>query len=278
MTESIRIKLDSKVLEGLASLICGDDDALYYRTGAEIQRFFEHAGWKHVGEVDGYRRAWALECLEQRRQDSDALYQVLVRLADPREYVGEDDDVRIRVVRELNQLLCVEGYQVAYQRGRPMLIEQEPAVSRPMMHSPVELTASLADIVSDQIFGAQLQRRLDEAHICWESGAPTAAIIMLGSVLEGVLYDVALSRHQDGKKPTDHLQTLIDLAQQQKWIAQDVADYAHVLRDHRNLVHPKKQWTQSYAPEDDIVQIAWNVVVAALNDLAAVPRPDNVGG
>ncbi|MGH3901003.1 MAG: hypothetical protein ACRDTA_22715 [Pseudonocardiaceae bacterium] len=277
MTEGIRIELDSKVLEGLASLICGDD-APYYRTGAEIQRFFEHAGWKNVGEIDGYRRAWTLECLEQRRQDSDALHQVLVRLADPREYVGEEDDVRIQVVRELNQLLSVEGYQVTYRRGRPMLIEQEPVVSRPMMHAPVELIASLADIVSDQIFGAQLQRRLDEAHICWESGAPTAAIIMLGSVLEGVLYDVALSRHQDGKKPTDHLETLIDLAQQQKWIAQDVAGYAHVLRDHRNLVHPKKQWTQSYAPEDDTVRIAWNVVVAALNDLAAVPRPGNGGG
>jgi hypothetical protein len=101
---------------------------------------------------------------------------------------------------------------------------------------------------------------------------------MLGSVLEGMLYDVALSRHQDGKKPTDHLETLIDLAQQQKWIAQDVVDYAHVVRDHRNLVHPKKQWTQSYAPEDDIVRIAWNVVVAALNDLAAVPRPETGEG
>ena len=43
----------------------------------------------------------------------------------------------------------------------------------------------------------------------------------------------------------------------------DVVDYAHVLRDHRNLVHPKKQWTQAYAPESDTVLIAWNVVVAA---------------
>jgi hypothetical protein len=54
-----------------------------------------------------------------------------------------------------------------------MLVEQEPTVSRPMMHAPVELTASLAEVVSDQIFGAQLQRRLEEAHICWEFGALT---------------------------------------------------------------------------------------------------------
>ncbi|MEH1058711.1 hypothetical protein V6U89_26305 [Micromonospora sp. CPCC 206171] len=44
-------------------------------------------------------------------------------------------------------------------------------------------------------------------------------------------------------------------------------DYAHVLRNHRNLVHPKKQLKQRYAPDADTVRIAWNVVVAALNDL-----------
>jgi hypothetical protein len=91
---------------------------------------------------------------------------------------------------------------------------------------------------------------------------------MLGSVLEGVLYDVALSRHTDGPKPTDVLARLIDLAERERWIAKDVTDYAHVLRDHRNLVHPKKQWVGEYEPEDDTVRIAWNVVVAALNDLA----------
>src|SRR5262249_53238924 len=114
----------------------------------------------------------------------------------------------------------------------------------------------------------QLKARLDESHICWKSGACTAAIIMLGSLLEGVLYDVALSQHDGGPRPSDRLEDLINLAKEKGWFAQDVVDYAHVLRNHRNLVHPKKQLTQGYAPEDDVVRIAWNVVVAALNDLA----------
>jgi hypothetical protein len=104
---------------------------------------------------------------------------------------------------------------------------------------------------------------------------------MLGSVLEGVLYDVALNRHTGGPQPQDYLQRLIDLAESKGWIAKDVTDYAHVLRDHRNLVHPRKQLIDDYKPEDDTVRIAWNVVVAALNDLAepgvavvsAKPRP-----
>jgi hypothetical protein len=174
------------------------------------------------------------------------------------------------VVQELNQLLAVEGYQVVYVGSRPDLIAQEPTLKRPAMRAPLELTASLSEIVSDAAFGAQLKSRLDEAHICWKSGASTAAIIMLGSLLEGVLYDVALSQHEEGRKPDDRLENLINLAKDKGWLAQDVVDYAHVLRNHRNLVHPKKQLTQGYAPEDDTVRIAWNVVVAALNDLASL--------
>lgn len=269
--DGIRVELDDNVLESLALLISGDEATPYYRTGYEIPKFFRAAGWHDVGELDGYRRAWTLDRLRERRHDPEALRSVLLRLADPREYLDEDE-ARAAVVEELNRLLAVEGYHVSYERGRPVLIEQEPMMSRLAMKAPVELTASLTDIVSEPVFGQQLKARLDEAYVCWKAGAPTAAIIMLGSVLEGVLYDVALSRHEVGRKPNDHLETLIGMALDKKWIAREVAEYADVLRGHRNLVHPKKQWTQSYAPEDDVVHIAWNVVVAALNDLAALPR------
>jgi hypothetical protein len=259
------VELDDKVIDRLAELICGDD-TLAYRTGYQLTKFFEAAGWRRVGEVDGGRFAWTQGKLRDRRHDSDALRAVLLRLADPREYLG-DEDVRIKVVQELNELIALEGLQVVYDGARPRLIVRTATLARPEMHEPVRLTANLADIVHDEKFGAQLARRLDEAHICWQSGACTAAIIMLGSVLEGVLYDVALSRHTGGPKPQDYLQGLINLAESKGWIAKDVTDYAHVLRDHRNLVHPKKQLIDDYKPEDDTVRIAWNVVVAALNDL-----------
>ncbi|MFC0432731.1 hypothetical protein [Kutzneria buriramensis] len=47
-----------------------------------------------------------------------------------------------------------------------------------------------------------------------------------------------------------------------------MVDYAHVLRGHRNLVHPRRQHMDGYRPDEDFVRIAWNVVVAALDDLA----------
>ncbi|MEV6871584.1 DUF4145 domain-containing protein [Amycolatopsis sp. NPDC051128] len=271
-SDDITVELDDNILDRLANLICGDDGTRHYRTANEITRFFNAAGWRRVKDLDGGRYRAVLETLRGRRRDPEALKAILLRLADPREYL-DDDETRVLVTQELNELLAVEGYQVIYKSGRPVLIAQTPTMNRPAMQAPVQLTASLADVVSDVAFGEQLKARLDEAQACWRGGAPTAAIIMLGSILEGVLYDVALSQHSDGPAPTDHLQSLINLAQAKGWLPKDVVDYAHVLRNHRNLVHPKKQFTEGYSPKDSTVRIAWNVVVATINDLAALKPP-----
>jgi hypothetical protein len=269
-SSDIHVELDDNVLDRLADLICGDDSTPYYRTGRQITALFEAAGWRRVGDVDGGRREWVLHTL-RRRRDPDGLRRLLLRLADPREYL-DDDGARRHLVDDLNGLLAVEGYQIRYASGRPELVTQTPTMKRPAMQAPLELTASLANILKDPDFGRQLTARLNEAHVCWQSGACTAAVIMLGSLLEGVLYDVALAHHSEGQRPTDHLESLIDLAAEKRWVAQDVIDYAHVLRNHRNLVHPKKQIKQHYSPDDDTVRIAWNVVVAALNDLEQLKK------
>ncbi|MGW1341352.1 DUF4145 domain-containing protein [Kribbella sp. NPDC002412] len=260
-------ELDDNVLEGIAQLIYGDDLSPRYRRSFEIEKFFKAAGLP-VGEFEGYRREWTLEQLRAWRHDAAAMRRVVCRLADPREYIGEEDALSA-VVTELNKLLALEGFQVTYEVGRPVIASGTRIADRISAPSVAELSVSIAEIVNDEAFGRQLRHRLDEAYACWRSGAPTAALIMLGSLLEGVLYDVALAARADGPAPSDNLQALIEKARNERWIAKDVAEYADVLRNHRNLVHPRKQWKQEYEPKDDSVRIAWNVVVAALNDLAA---------
>ncbi|MFI1918668.1 DUF4145 domain-containing protein [Nocardia sp. NPDC020380] len=264
------VQLDERVLEHLALLICGEDGTPYYRSAKELERFFRAAGLPRVPEYEGYRKDWTMDRLNEIRQDSESLRKVLLRLADRREYIDNEDGYAA-VCEELDALLAIEALQIIEEHGRPQLIERSTETSRLASKAPAELTANISDIVTDTVFARQLRERLDEAYTCWQSGAPTAAIILLGSVLEGVLYDVAVNHSAGGKQPTDHLQTLIARARDEEWIGRDVADYADVLRNHRNLVHPKKQWKELYRPEDDLVRIAWNVVVAALNDLAALP-------
>lgn len=263
MTE-VSVSLDDNVLGEVAGLICGDDGSPWYRRGFEIEKFFRAAGWD-VDECEGGRRNWTLEQLHERSEDPAALRAVLLRLADPREYIG-DQDAGAEVLRSLNELLALEGYEVVYEGGRPQLEAREPQLRRSAKMAPIELTTSLTSVVSDRSFGEQLRGRLDEAWNCWNAGASTAAIIMLGSVLEGVLYDVATYR--TGKDPGDNLAALIKLARENEWIQKDAHDFAVLLREFRNLVHPKKQRDLAVNPDTDTVRMFWNVVVAALNDLS----------
>lgn len=261
--------LDLTIIDGLADIICGDDTSVYYRTGTQIGRLFTAAGWYWSGEVEGGRRAWVLEQLTDRRADPAAMQRLLLRLADPREYI-DDDVARTAVVSDLNRLLSLEGYEIYYASEGPRMRMRSRSFHRLNSKTPAELSVDLGQIVEDGQFGAQLTHRLDEARICWENGAHLAAVIMLGSLLEGVLYDFARTHAASGEHPDDNLQRLITMANERGWVATDVVDYANVLRDHRNLVHPRKQHRGGHAPDTDSVRIAWNVVVAALNDLASV--------
>lgn len=200
---------------------------------------------------------------------------LVLRLADPREYIREES-ARSYVLDELNAVLALEGLQVVMRGSRPSLEELDELDDGAFARAPLELTARLSEIVNDREFGEQLSGRLNEAYRCWQADSPTAAIILLGSILEGVLYDVARHRDTTGKQLADNLARLIDLARDSKWISQATVDHAHVLRDHRNLVHPKKQWTQSYTLDEGAVLISWNVVVATLNALEKLPPVGDV--
>ncbi|MET7283032.1 hypothetical protein ABZS29_32695 [Kribbella sp. NPDC005582] len=268
MTE-LQVVLDENVADSLASLICGDD-GFRYRSGAEIEALFRKAGWKLRFGLDGGRFAWTRDRIREARTKPEIMRPLLLRLADRREYIDEPD-LHDAVLAELNRLLAFENLTIAFEGTRPILAELgTPGSDRMTSEIPVELTANLADIVGDEAFADQLRGRLEQAHACWLNGAPTAAVIMLGSLLEGVLYDYLLHHPIPGTRPTDRFEALIDLAREQTWISSDVADYAHVLRNHRNIVHPRRQLRDDYRPGPDTVRIAWNVVVAALNDLAAV--------
>lgn len=274
---AIKVELDDNVLDRLTGIICGDANSPQYRSGYQLRKFFEAAGWRRVSEPEGSRYQWVQELLRGKRRNSEALTGVLLRLADPREYL-DDESARVHVVNELNKLLAVEGYEVIYVNGRPRLVIQAPTLTRALSKEPLRLTSDLSEVVSNQDFGRQLESRANEARICLENNANTAAVIMLGSLLEGVLFDVASHQHDQGPKPKDHLESLINLAKDKGWLPLDIVQYAHVLRGHRNLVHPRRQDTDGYAPNHSSALLAWNVVMAILNDLAPlkqrVQRPD----
>ncbi|WP_202966997.1 hypothetical protein [Trabulsiella odontotermitis] len=119
-------------------------------------------------------------------------------------------------------------------------------------------------------------------------GAHLSAIIIMGSMLEGLLLGVcqrnpAVVNHcQSAPKhaacgKVKHfaewkLSELIDVAHQVGWLDMDVRKFSHSLRDFRNLIHPYEQMVTKVYPDEDTCNISWLVVQAAINDLARVMK------
>jgi hypothetical protein len=273
-------QLDDNTLEEIARLVCGDEGPVY-RQGWELPGFLRRAGWRDVPDHDQtIRRQWVLDRLRERRDSPTEVESVILRLADPREYLSEPKAVT-EAARSLNAFLVHEGYQVQLPGGRSRLVECDPALAHPSELAPVELKTTLTDLVQDPALAAVLQSRLDEAHTCHTNGAHVAAIIMLGSMLEGLLLDVLRTRAHPNERPPHvktPLQQLIEATHRNGWIQADAQRFSHELREYRNLVHASAQLRIGDVPDADTFRVCWYVVVAALNDLAATRitrRPAN---
>lgn len=215
--------------------------------------------------------------LLERRTEPSELEKVLLRLADAREYYDEPDQLP-KVLTAVNTFLVHEGLRLENPGGRPRLLPCDPALAHPGQHAPVELKATMSDIIGDPCMATLLGRRLDEARTCFANGAHVAAVIMLGSLLEGALLTAVQERDATllGRKGAEKISLgeLIDICHDAGWIDADVTNFSHALRDYRNFVHPHREYREAHTPDRDTLNVSWYVVNGALNDLGASrPQP-----
>jgi len=133
----------------------------------------------------------------------------------------------------------------------------------------------------EQILGARVKEAID----CVTAGAALSAILMCGSVLEGLLLSVALKNPAEfnrasgspkqkdtGKVRPFHewtLANLIDVAHEVGVLRLDVKKFGHGVRDFRNYIHPYEQMASKFAPDQHTAQICLQVLRAALVGLRA---------
>jgi len=283
--------LDSSTLEAIAEVICGAGEGSGggyttpgpYRTKWQIQEFFQRAGVAPQGE-SSTRKWYTLESL-QAVSGTDALQRVILRLASPKEYRG-DAEVTATVTQHLNQILQVEGLEIALVGVDPVLRARTATAAPPKAKErPVEAAPDFGRIVTDGALADILKFRWEEAQRCVTGGAHLAAVVMMGSVLEGALLhkverDPATAgransspKDRTGKtKPIGDwgLSSLIDVAHEVGWLQGDVKRFSHALRDYRNVVHPYLQRQSGDCPDADTCSICWQVVRAAIADLTGV--------
>lgn len=273
---------DDSTLTEIAHLICGDETSLLYRKGYEIAAFFERAGWDDVPEYDGTpRHKWALELLKERQEDgTDDAERTILRLANRLEYYNQQQEYRATLKR-LNEVLVLDGRRIGEDGGQPALVRCEAGFEDEVLQLPrVELKVSVKEVVSDPDLATAVQLRLDEARTCYEHGAYTSAIIMLGSLLEGVLAHAAQVRAAGARMPKPlrsmGLNDFVDFAFKNKWIEHDAKLASELVRHYRNLVHPLAEKRTGHSPNRDTLDMCWPVVNATLNDLAATATAPSV--
>jgi hypothetical protein len=283
-------RLDDSTLEAIAETICGAGQGAGggpsysspgpYRSKSEIRAFFRRAGVEAQGQ-SSTRKWFVLESL-QSINGTGQLACVLARLASPKEYRG-DAAVTREVMDHLNQILQVEGLELALVGIDPQIRERKPtaSVARPK-DVPLETAPDFGRLVPNASLADILTFRWAEAQKCFRAEAHLSAVIMMGSILEGVLLHKVEENmkmaHQAKACPKDRtgaakpihewsLSALIDVAHEVGWLQGDVKRFSHALRESRNIVHPYVQRVLKERPDGDTCRICWQVVRAGVADL-----------
>ncbi|MGD0727095.1 MAG: hypothetical protein ABSB63_16205 [Spirochaetia bacterium] len=290
-------RLDDSTLEAIAEAICGQGEGAGggynapgpYRTKTQICEFFRRADVNPQG-MSSTRKWFVLESL-QAINGTPILDSVLKRLASLKEYRG-DAAVWQAVTGYLNQILQVEGLELTLVGVEPQMRERKAAASVPKpKDAPLETPPDFAGLVTDASLADILSFRWAEAQRCFRADAHLSAVIMMGSILEGVLLHkaehnlkavnqaTAAPKEKTGAVKPIHewsLASLIDVAHEAGWLQGDVKRFSHALRESRNIVHPYVQRLFKDRPDGDTCRICWQVVRAAVADLLEVDKQSRI--
>lgn len=148
-----------------------------------------------------------------------------------------------------------------------------------LIHAPPDFTRLTSAVPG---LKEELDRRWREAQKCVHVEAFTSAIILMGSVLEGLLLAraqlAASTAYQSSRAPKDKtgkavaiqdwtLSALIDVATDTGWIKTDRGKFSHALRESRNVVHPWQAVMSRANFDAATCKTSWNVLDASVADL-----------
>ena len=144
----------------------------------------------------------------------------------------------------------------------------------------LDIDAPVAEIQMSRLF--EIQKNI-------KSESALSAVILCGSVLEGLLLGLAIKNinefNQSTASPKNRetgkvlpfqdwtLSSLIDVTHNIGFIGLDVKKFSHSLRDFRNYIHPYQQMSSGFTPDIDTAKISWQVLQAAISDLTRMKKP-----
>jgi hypothetical protein len=201
--------------------------------------------------------------------DIDAAYRIILDSSD-------------KSARRTTYLDALQAAREHLMSLRSQLIVATPAQrtdETPPDFSPLAADPTMRDI---------LVRRWQESQRCLRAGAPLAATVMMGGLLEALFVaranklvdksplfrakaaplDSRTKKALDLKEWT--LRPYIDVGHELGWISRSGKDVAAVLRDYRNYVHPEKERTHGVALTERDSEMFWELTKSLARQLLAV--------
>lgn len=279
-------------LTELRKIINGDDvPCAIYRKGQDLVKFFNKLGsneiygsgfpsrWKYTDEklrqINGtpeidkcIKMAFAPVSFRGRINELDALITYFNKTLqfDKWQVVREEDVIRLK---KIDKVIIEE---VDNSNNGDVLITEDDFLK-------LSFNVDISKIGLEPFLSKNMSMRLREAEFCALGDAPLSAVVMIGSILEGILLGLAVMypkdfncsksapKNNEGKVkmfPDWSLKDLIDVATEVGCLKLDVKKFSHFVRDFRNYIHPNQQIICNFSPDKNTALICLQVLKAAI--------------
>ena len=281
------MRLEKKTLEELRKIINGDGTS-NYRSGSQLVSFFNDLGFNDA-YGQGFPSRWMYtDSRLDEINGTPELDKCLRKVFAPINYISRIQELD-ELIAGFNQYLAFDKWKIIrendailFRRLDHVIIDEKPKSASEMQDADflkITYDVDIDKLRLDSSISDIIKTRLTEVESCISHDAPLAAVIMIGSIMEGILLGLASShpkefnqaasapKDQEGKNRKFHEWTLnhyIDVASEIGILNPDVKKFSHAVRDFRNYIHPYQQMATQFSPDKHTAMICLQVLKAAI--------------
>ena len=277
-------------------IIINGDNTDDYRSGPDLVSFFNKLGFNDC-YGQGFPSRWIFTELKLNEINGTTKLESCIKsIFAVNNYIGRIDYLD-NLIYEFNQYLAFDKLKI-FRENEKILIGKIDKIIIPRIKEQSDISekeflqlafdTSIDDIGLDYNITEILKIRIGEAESNIKVGCSLSAIILIGSVAEGILLGVATKYPRDfntvNRAPTNRndgkvkpfnawtLNDFIESAYELDIIHEDVKKFSHVLREFRNYIHPYQQLCSKFSPNIHTAAICLQVLKALITQVSEYVR------
>lgn len=277
-------------------IIINGDNTDDYRSGPDLVSFFNKLRFNDC-YGQGFPSRWIFTELKLNEINGTTKLESCIKsIFAVNNYIGRIDYLD-NLIDEFNQYLAFDKLKI-FRENEKILIGKIDKIIIPRIKEQSDISekeflqlafdTSIDDIGLDYNITEILKIRIGEAESNIKVGCSLSAIILIGSVAEGILLGVATKYPRDfntvNRAPTNRndgkvkpfnawtLNDFIESAYELDIIHEDVKKFSHVLREFRNYIHPYQQLCSKFSPNIHTAAICLQVLKALITQVSEYVR------